>query len=325
MQAPAATGTPEPGGLFQRALGRVAAIPERLHRGLGYHVGPVAVNRLGFQVFRAVYKNVGWHLRKQPITDETRPYVEALVRDGCVVIPDFFPPDVFAAIQEEHERGLREFPYQPYMLEDNGVEESMLDLTGRRAAYSTLWNGLVENQFVRAIIAGALRRPISVRPRLWLRRSRKLETYGKPFGPGHVVGANYPHADMHYPTFKGFFYFRDVDESNGAFQFALGSHRMTLGRIMYEYDASIRVARGRRSGGWKEKSYALVRLPTDAQSRRLGGLHCTPMVGKANSLVLANTQGFHRQGEFQPGTTREVACLCFRSSEPGGHVLVGTD
>jgi hypothetical protein len=49
------------------------------------------------------------------------------------------------------------------------------------------------------------------------------------------------------------------------------------------------------------------------------------MVGKANTLVLANTQGFHRQGEFQPGTARDMACLCFRSSEPGGRALVGMD
>ena len=47
-----------------------------------------------------------------------------------------------------------------------------------------------------------------------------------------------------------------------------------------------------------------------------------PMRGKANTLVLANTEGFHRQGDFDFGTVREAVFMCFRSSEPGGAALV---
>lgn len=304
-----------------RAIGKLRDLPELLHGGIGYHRGPVLVNQLGYQVFRTVYKNVGWHLRRQPVTSTVHDYVAALDRDGCISIPDFLPQDDFARLRAEFDESRRSLPYAVNIVEDNGVQESTLDLGERRAAFPAVWSGLVENAVLRAIVAGALRRPISVRPRIWLKYWHKVSEVGAR-GPGHIVGANYVHADMHYPTFKAFFYLNDVDTTNGAFQFALGSHKMTLARVAYEYDASIRVARGRRRGRWENQSYAVVRKPTEAQAGRLGGLECTPMCGRANTIIIANTQGFHRQGEFAPSALREAAYLCFRSSEPGGASLV---
>jgi hypothetical protein len=307
--------------LLRKTLNHVSAFPDGLLGGIGYHLGPVLANKLGLQVARTLYKNIGWHLRRQPVPAEARPYVEALERDGCLAIPDFLPPETFARVQEEHARGKRELPYTVYMVEPNGVQESMLDLPKYRDAFPELWRGLVENPLVLAIVAGALRRPIRVRPRVWLRRSQRFAPE-KPRGPGHVVGADEPHADRHFPTFKGFYYLNDVDESNGAFQFALGSHRMSLARIAYEYDASVRVAENRRIANWEDTNYAVLRKPTPEQARGMGGLVCTPMVGRANTLVLTNTQGFHRQGDFTENSVREAACLCFRTSEPGGEVML---
>jgi phytanoyl-CoA dioxygenase PhyH len=307
-------------GLLAKGWGLASELPERLHGGLGYHLGPAIVNQLGYQVFRAVYKNVGWHLRRPEIGDDVAPFVAALNRDGCIAIPDFLPADEFAKLRAEYEKSRAELPYEVHVVEDNGTQEAMLDLTSCHDALPNVW-ALVNNARLRRIVSGALRRPISARPRLWLKYWQKLESYA-PKGPGHIIGGNYIHADMHYPTFKAFLYLNDVDERNGAFEFALGSHKMTLGRVAYEYDASVRVARSRERGEYGTGTYSLIRKPTAAQARRLGGLLPTPMCGRANTLVLANTEGFHRQGDFQPGTLREAAYMCFRSSEPGGAALV---
>mgnify|MGYP000259344509 FL=1 len=45
------------------------------------------------------------------------------------------------------------------------------------------------------------------------------------------------------------------------------------------------------------------------------GFKPTPMEGKANTLVLANTMGFHRRGEFHNTKPREYAHLDFNYLE----------
>jgi hypothetical protein len=311
---------PPPADLWGRGQAIASKVADRLHGGLGYHLGPVIVNQLGYQVFRAVYKNVGWHLRRPSIDAAVQPFVSALDRDGCITIPDFLEPEQFAQVRADYEKSRANLPYEVHVVEDNGTQEAMLDLTSCQREVPNVWS-FVNNERLRSIVSGALRRPISARPRIWLKYWQKLESY-VPKGPGHIIGGNYVHADMHYPTFKAFFYLNDVDERNGAFEFVLGSHKMTPARVAYEYDASVRVARSRERGEYGNGTYSLTRMPTPAQARRLGGLRPTPMCGRANTLVLANTEGFHRQGDFLPGTVREAVYMCFRSSEPGGAALV---
>jgi len=135
-------------------------------------------------------------------------------------------------------------------------------------------------------------------------------------GPGHTVGANYEHADVHFPTFKAWLYLSDVRVENGAFAYSPGSHRLTLARLGYEYEASIRIAEARSRPGMTENPYARTRAPTPEQRARMG-IRCQPMEGRANTLVIGNMQGFHRQGDFAPGTVREALMLCFRNAEPG--------
>jgi hypothetical protein len=301
--------------MIPELLRKVRQLPLRLHGGLGYHRGPVAVNRLGYQVFRAAYKSAAWHLRAAPPPPAYEDSVRALDRDGCVALPNFLPDDVFEQVRAEYDRSRANLPYEVFIVEDNGVVEELLDARVHAQHFPTTIATLAESERLLAIVSGSLRRPVSA-PRLSARHWQRKASPPKPRGFGHVVGANYVHADMHYPTFKAWLYLNDIDESNGAFQFALGSHKMTLPRLAYEYDASVRVARSRSNGSAAELAYAVVREPSERQ-KALMKLQCTSMCGKRNTLVIANTQGFHKQGEFGIGAVREAYNLCFRLSEPG--------
>jgi hypothetical protein len=309
--------------MLEQAAQRVFGLAEQLKSGgLGYHRGPVALNRLGFQVARAAYKSAGWHLRRVPVNDQLSPFVEELVRNGVVRIPNFLSSEQFAAVRAEYDRSFSTQRYTTPVVEDNNVAEELLDFQDAREAFSATIAHVVKSPTLNGVVAGALRRPLTVRPRVWSKRWHKAAEQLEAKGAGHVIGANYLHADMHYATFKAWLYLNDVDEENGAFVFSPGSHRMTPARLSYEYEASVRVAQSRRDGTYQRVPYALIRQPSPAQSRAMG-LCEVSMNSKANTLIIANTQGFHRQGDFKPGLVREAIYFCFRTSEPGGTRLLG--
>ena len=58
----------------------------------------------------------------------------------------------------------------------------------------------------------------------------------------------------------------------------------------------------------------LLRKPTERQISAMK-LRETSMCGKANTLLIANTQGFHRMGEFSDERPREKIYICFREVE----------
>jgi hypothetical protein len=303
--------------VLSEAFTRAARIPGkvsgRLSGGLKYHAGPVALNRAGFQVGRFVYMNLAWRLRSVPVDPEVDVWVERLIHDGCVLIPDFLPADVLQAVRREYDESFKRLAYEIPIVEDDQIVEETLDVNRYHADFPVVQAALVHNPTLRAIVSGALRRPVHMRPRAFSKRWHLSEKPRDVIGPGHIVGANYVHADVHFPTFKAWLFLSDTDRWNGALEFARGSHHMTAARLRYEYDASCRVAASR--GKDKNVPYALTRKPTDSQ---LGSMkiQCSPLECKANTLVIGNMQGFHKRGEFQPGSLREALLLCFRNNEP---------
>lgn len=107
------------------------------------------------------------------------------------------------------------------------------------------------------------------------------------------------HADTFHPTMKAWLYLDDVTDANGPFAYVAGSHRLTWRRLRWEYRRSVQ---GRD-------------LP-DAYSRRgslrigaaeLASLGLPPparLAVPANTLVVADTFGFHARSPAQAGSTR---------------------
>jgi hypothetical protein len=58
-------------------------------------------------------------------------------------------------------------------------------------------------------------------------------------------------------------------------------------------------------------------MPRPEQLKRMG-IAERSTCGKANTLVIANTMGFHRRGEFQPDITRNL--LMLRFGDRGGKI-----
>jgi hypothetical protein len=288
--------------------GEVWRGPELLTGG-AFHEGSVLANRLGLQVARAIAMNRDFSRRSRPVKPELRPYVEAFDRDGALTIENFLPADVFAKVRAEAEAAYEEgAPFKSEVVEDNSVIEEILKINKALDRFPATWENVAENERLATLMATLARRPELLR--LTVAVSYMHKDANAP-APIRLVGSNYIHADTHYPSVKAWLLLDDVDEHNGAFVFAKGSQRLTLARLAYEYDASVRVAKSKREGTLRTTiPYGFVRMPTERQLRRMG-IRETALGGPPNTLVVASVMGFHRRGEFDEGRWRKQLAITF--------------
>ena len=116
-------------------------------------------------------------------------------------------------------------------------------------------------------------------------------------------------SDTFHPTVKAWLFLDDVDDGNGPFTYVPGSHRLTWSRLKWEY---------RKSISWRD--------PPDPYSRK-GSLRLTegerrdfglgePVLYRVprNTLVIANTHGFHRRGAAVEAASRLEIWVYSRSN-----------
>ena len=107
------------------------------------------------------------------------------------------------------------------------------------------------------------------------------------------------HADTFHPTVKAWFFLTDVAEDEGPFVYVPGSHRMTPERLAWEKDRSVRA----RHGLDRLSSRGSLRIHED-ELASLGLPHPKAFAVPANTLVVADTSGFHARGPSIRASTR---------------------
>ncbi|WGL16405.1 phytanoyl-CoA dioxygenase family protein [Microbulbifer bruguierae] len=103
------------------------------------------------------------------------------------------------------------------------------------------------------------------------------------------------HADTFHPCVKGWLYLDDVDDSNGPFIYAPGSHRLSWRRLKWEYRQSLEACKlgdERQPGRYWDGSFRVSETDL-AEMGFAPKKFCVPR----NTLVVANVHGFHRRGE----------------------------
>ena len=107
------------------------------------------------------------------------------------------------------------------------------------------------------------------------------------------------HSDTFQPTAKAWLFLYDVGPDDGPFMYVPGSHRVTAERMAWEEGIALdpRTAKNR---------YALRGSLRVAQGdlAALGYGEPVPMVVKANTLIVADTHGFHARSPSPRATTR---------------------
>ncbi len=107
------------------------------------------------------------------------------------------------------------------------------------------------------------------------------------------------HSDTFHPTMKSWYFLDNVDERNGPLTYIPGSNRLTFARLKWEYKKSIAVSdqldRYSNNGSIRVSA-------SDTSEMKLK--EAQPFKVRANTLVIANTHGFHLRGKATQCSTR---------------------
>lgn len=269
-------------------------------------LGDLRLNRLGLYPLRIAASDAALGLRR---TRSVKPSVSlrrALAKDGLVKVEGFLPPDRFRALQQEvHERldrAEREHPYPVSVRKGFGPRQQF---PGGHDHYdgSTLCRNLEidrsmphARKFTRSrklatllqYAAGHRFRPARARlyQNLYFDNSRNPDVQAQT------------HKDTFHSTIKFWYFVEDCPVECGPFAYSFGSHRMTLARYRWEY---LRANEAARTLG------AIGSFRVD--ENELAAMGCAPpqpVPVAANTLVVADTRGFHRRTLGQPGTRRRA-------------------
>jgi hypothetical protein len=260
-------------------------------------LGNVWLNRLGLHVIRVGAGHAMRRVRQAFIA----PLVEPAQRrefwqNGFVVVKDFLPAEQFDDICKEiteHASGLEvreciqgDTLTHRILLDENTIEQL--------PAISHLVEGRKFRHLLN-YVAASFKRPL-----YYIQRIRNSHNPGAP-DPQKTL-----HSDTFHPTMKAWFFLDDVTLDMGPFTYAPGSHRLTFSRLKWEYRQSVRAHK-------LESSYSRrgsLRADDD-DLEAMGYLPRKALAVSKNTLVVADTHGFHCRGQAQGKASRlEIWAYC---------------
>jgi len=127
------------------------------------------------------------------------------------------------------------------------------------------------------------------------------------------------HSDTFHPTSKAWLFLDDVGEDDGPFAYVPGSHRLTPQRLAWEREQSLSAARSsdpmHSEGSFRATASDLAALALSPPVR---------MAVPANTLIVADTSGFHRRTPSSRPTRRVEIYATLRRTPfipwTGGHL-----
>jgi Phytanoyl-CoA dioxygenase (PhyH) len=243
-------------------------------------IGSPRLNRAGLHVARVrlAHRIVEWRRERLAslVSEDDR---AAFDRDGFIVKPNFLPAPIYAAVKEQvlSFRG----PARHQMQGDTLTRRIALD----RLALSRLpaLRGMVESPEWLGLIRyiGSF----MLEPLLYIQTIFPQVRKGPPDPQTRL------HADAFHSSVKAWFFLADVAEDEGPFIYVPGSHRPTRRRLAWERNAS--VTAGKSSDF--QNARGSLRITPDAV-RRLGFAEPKVFAVPQNTLVVADTLGFHARG-----------------------------
>ena len=250
-------------------------------------LGGLALNRRGFAVWRGRLACRLTEARRRrlerliPAADRT-----AFARDGYVVKRDFLPSGSFAALAAE----VRELAATAGEFKEGDAITRRIPLTAENLkalpACKTLlglpeWRGLT--RYVSSF---------DTEPMVF------IQTIFTQAGDGPPDPQTSMHIDTFHPTMKAWLFLHDVAEEDGPLCYAPGSHIRTPRREVWERKMS--VARSDPTVPRRGGSFRI----TKPELEQLKAARPTRFAVPANTLVVADTHGFHARRPSQYPSTR---------------------
>ena len=293
-----------------RALTRLGLSPET--SGTPKIVRSRLLNAAGLQVMRTLLAH-SLH-RRRTRNGATSALAVGLAEEGIVVIPEFLPVPMFDGVQAEFRRALEHASTLPLektttshvfvryedssrragRFEEGVIDHDYVTIMPDESDLPVIREHLLKNERLLGLIRGVS----------GLSRLSSPEAYLDRMYLSNRAMSDDPQTELHEDIFchdwRAWFTINAWTEENAAFRYAARSHHLSLSRLAFEYWNS--VTNTRDGGSWRLGPRAKRWLRIEPQS-----ICCPP-----NSLVLANTGGYHARGVFQRGHIREAIQLIFR-------------
>jgi hypothetical protein len=209
---------------------------------------------------------------------------EAFDRDGFVVKPDFLDPESFAALKEAVFGG----PHPAREMRQGQTVTRMAPLSGAALAPARAVARRRDLADLMGYAAGRAGAPVMF-----------LQTVIADPAKRGADPQTALHADTFHATGKLWLFLTDVGEEDGPFVFVPGSHRLTPERLDWERRQSLTA----RDDPRRHHALGSFRIAED-ELAALGYGPPRRMTVKANTLVVADTFGFHRRSPSARPTTR---------------------
>ncbi len=253
-------------------------------------LGQYWLNWLGLHVFRYVMAHAITQLRWWQLRWMLTPAERASFhRDGFLQINNFLQPDLFTAVAAQAQAGadtVRQLTQQDTLTQRFLIDEAIM---AQRPALDQLFKHKRLDRLLK--YCGA--------------RNKKSLYYAQVIKNGVRSAAEDPqknlHSDTFHPTLKAWLFLADVTPDDGPLTYIPGSHRLTLARLKFEYQRSLSVLT--HPDGYSEKGSMRLKA-ADAMQLQLQLPAPIAFCVPANTLVLANTHGFHARGQALPGRCR---------------------
>ncbi|MDO6413644.1 phytanoyl-CoA dioxygenase family protein [Sphingomonas sp. BIUV-7] len=215
----------------------------------------------------------------------------AFDRDGFVLISDFLAPDAFAALREQALAAAlpaREVIQGDTVTRRIGMDSEALAAIpmARVLLQDRRWRGLIH------YVGSYASEPLTYIQSILSHR------HDAPPDPQEAL-----HADTFHATVKAWYFLTDVAADEGPFTYVPGSHRLTPERIAWEQGRSVRASVG-------DIDRLSARGSLRVEAAELPGLGLPPpraFAVPANTLIVADTHGFHARGpSVRPSTRVEI-------------------
>jgi len=258
------------------------------------------LNKMGIQPFRMYLAQQRYNLKSTPHAALYKNEIKALQDEGIVVIENFLPEAQFDVLEQECRRILRDEKSENIRQDGANTIHMKRLLKLDRNNYPEVFKFL-KNEKLRALFEAAEKRKLDFdKGKVTLLLQYLEQGYDKHLRDPETE----LHADTFFNTHKAWLYMNDVEMKNAPFVFVKGSHKVKgANRYKLAYDYSNGAIVGSDRGGSRR---------VGAEELKEYNLERTIYTCKKNTLVIANTMGYHCREEGEGGNERLTLAVSAR-------------